>query len=161
MALVCLFILIAAGVMTVGLWGGGFLCCLGIAGRPTDDHPHCARCDYDFTGHLPYPKRCPECGNAIGGAGSVRIGALRPHPGLIASGFAAMVVSLLPLTPVADAVGEGIRWALPGTEAAPTQPPLTGGMSAIVQPSRSGEASDAYAPSRATASDARDRAMGS
>jgi len=80
----------------------GLACAVrGIVGARIGDEPHCAACRYDLSGVEMESDFCPECGAAIGPAGSVVVGKRRPIWWLTLAG---LLLSALGLSGVAIGV---------------------------------------------------------
>jgi len=89
---------------------GAVLLTLGLRGRRIDDHPVCARCRFDLSG-APEPRTtCPECGRNVSEPKGIKIGQRRRRPRMLATGAAALTMSLLIWGVAGWGLWKGTNW---------------------------------------------------
>ena len=82
-----------ATTLAGGLAGLGLLA-IGLRGTRIDRHPLCRRCCYDLFGMWPGAASCPECGNDLTRARSLRKGNRRRRPPLLIAGCGLLIVAV-------------------------------------------------------------------
>lgn len=85
----------------VGTMLAGFIFLyLGYRGRRINKSPCCKQCGFDLAGVLPAGVTCPECGAGVKLARFVRLGQRKRMYSLIALGWPAIILPMLPLATV-------------------------------------------------------------
>jgi predicted RNA-binding Zn-ribbon protein involved in translation (DUF1610 family) len=83
---------------------------VGLRGRQIDDHPHCRRCGHDLTGRSADSVQCPECGAELVRRRAVRIGQRRRRDGPLWTGWAALVLATIVLSPHVRRMWRSFVW---------------------------------------------------
>ena len=98
-------------VLLLALTLGVLLFIRGRRGVVIDDHPICRRCGFDLFGRDDATTRCSECGADLQQAKAIRIGHRQPRAGLVWSGAALSLLSVIALAGMFWVSSGNVNWA--------------------------------------------------
>ncbi len=101
--------MLLALIITITLLIGLTLITLGLRGKQINNHPHCAKCNYDLVGHT-NPTTCPECSASLNSKKAIRHGIRRWRKSPLRIGCVCLTIGLLPIGYSIFSAATGINW---------------------------------------------------